>query len=81
MDVDVAVVWTVSVVEAMNTGVTVGGEKLHVAPTGKPDVQLNETAPLNPLIEVTLIVSKALSPALIVSEGKVAWIEKSGINV
>jgi len=59
VDEDVA---TVSVVEVVPGGVTVAGEKLHVAPAGSPE-QLNETAALNPLAGVTVTVVVPLPPA------------------
>jgi len=48
-------------------GVTVDGEKLHDTPEGNPDVQLNETAELNPFIGVTEIVVVVLFPAVTVN--------------
>jgi hypothetical protein len=48
-------------------GVTVAGEKLHEAPTGKPE-QLNDTAALNPFTGVSEIDSEALCPAANVTD-------------
>lgn len=54
---------TVSVVEAVEPeGVTVAGEKLHVAPDGKP-TQANETAEANPPCDVIVTVVVTLCPA------------------
>lgn len=49
-------VLTVSIVEVVPGGVTVGGEKLHDAPAGNPDVQLKETEESKPLAGVIEIV-------------------------
>jgi hypothetical protein len=46
-DAELAEVVTVSAVDVVPGGVTVDGEKLHVAPVGNPE-QVNETAELNP---------------------------------
>ena len=48
-------------------GVTVGGEKLHEAPTGNPK-QLKDTAALNPFRGVSEIDTEALSPAANVTD-------------
>lgn len=61
-------------------GVTVAGEKLHVASVGSPE-HLNETVPLNPFTGVTGSEIEANCPAGSVSSGKVAGTEKSGMKV
>jgi hypothetical protein len=43
-------------------GVTLAGEKRHVAPAGRPE-QVKETAELNPFCGVTVIVAVPLFPA------------------
>ena len=69
---------TVSVVVAVPlAGVTVDGEKLHVAPAGKPE-QANETGALNPFAGVTEIVVVTLCPASTVIDGREDDIEKPG---
>ena len=67
---------TVSTVDVAPGGVTVAGEKLHVAPVGKPE-QLNETAELKPFSGVTETVVAPLSPAATVNAVGVATTEKS----
>jgi hypothetical protein len=50
---ELAIVFTVSVVDVVPGGITVNGEKLHEAPEGKPE-QLKETAESNPFVGVTV---------------------------
>ena len=57
-------------------GVTVEGEKLHDAPTGRP-VQLKETVDAKPLSDVMETVVEALCPAANVSAGNEVVTEKS----
>jgi hypothetical protein len=68
---------TVRVVEATPPdGVTVDGEKLHVAPEGIPE-QLNETEELKPFVGVTETPVVPLCPAVTVSDAGEAATEKS----
>lgn len=57
---------TISVVEVVPGGVTVAGEKLHVAPVGSPE-QPNETAELNPFSGVTESLVVPTCPAITVN--------------
>jgi hypothetical protein len=75
----VAAIDTVSVVEAAApAGVTVAGEKLHVAVEGNPEVQLKETAELNPFIGATEMLVVPLNPGATETEVGDADTEKSG---
>jgi hypothetical protein len=58
-------------------GVTVAGEKVHVAAAGNP-VQANETAALNPFAGVMVIAAVAACPRLTVKDAGDAVIVKSG---
>ena len=58
-------------------GVTVAGEKLHVAPAGNP-VQANETAALNPFAGVMVIAAVTSCPRLTVKDAGDAVMVKSG---
>jgi hypothetical protein len=70
------VVVTVSVVEAAAPeGVTLAGAKLHDAPEGSPE-QLSETAEVNPLCGVTVVVAVPLFPAWTVSDAGETTTEK-----
>jgi hypothetical protein len=69
---------TFSVVEATPAdGVTVCGEKMHVAPEGNP-AQLKETVELKPNAGVTEIEVVPYCPAATVDDAGVAATEKSG---
>jgi hypothetical protein len=74
------VVLTVSVVEVVPGGVTVAGEKLHVAPGGKPE-QLNEIAEVNPTEGATETENVALCPAVTVCNAGVTVRLKAGGRV
>ena len=58
-------------------GVTVEGEKLHVAPAGKPE-QANDTNALNPFEGVTVMVAVPDCPWFTVIDAGDAAKEKSG---
>ena len=74
----IAAAFTVSVVEAAAPdGVTVCGEKLHVAPAGNPE-HANETGELNPFTGVTEIAVDALCPDWTVKAAGFGATEKSG---
>lgn len=68
---------TVSVVDVVPGGVTVCGEKLHDAPAGNPDEQLNDTGESNPYSGVTVIVVVPLCPTVTVSDAGEGATEKS----
>ena len=75
--IDTSVV-TFSVVEATPAdGVTVSGEKMHVAPVGNPE-QLKETVELKPPTGVIEIEVVPNCPAVTVDDAGVAAREKSG---
>jgi hypothetical protein len=74
----VAEVVTVTVVEAVPGGVTLGGEKLHEAPAGRPDAQLNVTAEANPPCGDTEMVAVPLPPAVTAIDPEDEAMEKSG---
>ena len=75
---DAAAVVTVSAVDAgAPDGVTVAGKKLHVAPAGSPEVQLNETAELKPLSGVTVALT-TICPGTTVSDARDVLTVKSG---
>ena len=69
---------TVTVVEAMPGSVTLGGEKLHEAPAGRPDVQLNVTAEANPPCGDTEMVAVPLPSAVTAIDPGDAAMENSG---
>jgi len=62
----VVVIVRIVVEAAMPEGVTVGGEKLHVAPVGSPE-QANVTAEANEFCGVTDTVAVPLCPPVTVS--------------
>ena len=67
-----------SVVEAAEPdGVTVDGEKMHVAPAGSPE-QLKETVELKPFAGVTEIEVVPYCPAVTLDDAGVDATEKSG---
>ena len=68
---------TVSVVEVVPGGVTVDGEKLHVAPEGRP-VQANETEESKPFRGVIVTVVVPLDPAVTVIDVREDGTEKPG---
>jgi hypothetical protein len=75
-----AEVVTVIVVEVVPGGVTVDGEKLHDAPVGNPDEQLNDTDDANPYSGVTANVVVPLCPAVTVNDDGEGAMEKSGLG-
>lgn len=68
---------TVSVVDVVPGGVTVAGEKLHVATEGKPE-QLKETAEVNPPVGVMTMLVVTLCPAFTAADAGEAATEKPG---
>ena len=71
---------TVNVESILPVDVTVAGEKLHVAPLGRPE-QVNVTAAVgvNPFCGVNVTVSVPLLPAITVSDTAVTPSVKSGV--
>ena len=64
------------VVVAPPDGVTVEGEKLHVAPVGRPE-HANDTADENPFCGVMVRVVVPLDPAVTVNDAGEAVMPKS----
>jgi hypothetical protein len=69
---------TVTDVDVVPGGVTLAGEKLQVAPAGRPEEQAKETAEANPPCGASEIVAVPLAPAVTDIVAGEAAIEKSG---
>ena len=68
---------SVLVAEPLGSGVTAGGEKLHVASAGRP-VQARPTSELKPLAERMVQVVGALLPCTMLSDDGLQVTLKSG---
>jgi len=73
-----AEVVTVTDVDVVPGGVTLAGEKLQVAPAGRPEEQAKETAEAKPPCGASEIVAVPLAPAVTDIVAGEAAIEKSG---